>query len=139
MPNTSPSLTPSAIQEYNNNSTDMQVCTTFHTTMDLGDDDMEHATKKMKTIATPMPEVFQILSSKIAILVKEQGQLADPNKKPKLPNYLKTLKKIMDKTLSDLLTNLLIFDYNKIILTINVLHEKFDFRAAPPYLFRLLN
>ncbi|CAG8810951.1 34422_t:CDS:1, partial [Gigaspora margarita] len=75
----------------------------------------------------------------LKIFAKERNQLSDPKKKPRLPTNLETLKEIVNKTQPNLPTDLLIFDYDKIIPTIDALYKKFDFQAAPPYLFQLLD
>src|SRR5260363_436648 len=49
----------SATQEHNNGNTDTQVCPTPHTDMEIDNDNKEHATKKMRTVDTPMTEASQ--------------------------------------------------------------------------------
>jgi len=98
--------------------------------------------KELVTTARKLRRFYffrQLPQTWIKIPTKERNQSADLNKKPRLPNDLETLKEIIGKTLPDLPTDLPISDYDKIIPTIDVLRENFDFRAAPSYLFHLLD
>src|SRR6185437_9253508 len=98
--------------------------------------------KELVTTARKLRRFYffrQLLQTWIKIPAKERNQSADLNKKPRLPNDLETLKEIIGKTLPDLPTDLPISDYDKIIPTIDVLCKNFDFRAAPSYLFHLLD
>ncbi|CAG8794036.1 33764_t:CDS:1 [Gigaspora margarita] len=63
----------------------------------------------------------QLPQSWLKLSAKEQSLSVNPNKKLKLPTDLETFKKIIDKTLPDLSTDLPISDYKKVIPTIDAL------------------
>jgi hypothetical protein len=71
----------------------------------------------------------------IRIPKKEQRQFT--NSKPKLPSDLQSLKESIKNTLPDLSIDLPITDYDKVIATVDLLRENFDFQTTPPYLFEL--